>query len=62
MVMVYVWLEHYSDKWIRCAVSPGDLIVVAAGIYHRFTLDDGNMIKAMMLFKASGRPYDASDV
>lgn len=46
------WIENPSDKWIRCAVDTGDLMVLPAGIYHRFTLDERNVIKAMRLFKA----------
>ncbi|KIK60967.1 hypothetical protein GYMLUDRAFT_43507 [Collybiopsis luxurians FD-317 M1] len=40
-----------SDEWIRLAVSAGDLLVIPAGIYHRFTVDERNLTRTTRLFK-----------
>lgn len=45
--------EHPTDSWIRLYLSAGDLIVLPAGIYHRFTVDTNDAVKAMRLFKVS---------
>ncbi|KAI5453016.1 1,2-dihydroxy-3-keto-5-methylthiopentene dioxygenase [Naganishia albida] len=43
--------DQTDKKWVRIAMEAGDLVVLPAGIYHRFTLDERDKIKAMRLFK-----------
>ena len=43
-----------DDKWVRVHIKKGDLITLPEGIYHRFTCDETDFIKAMRLFK--GQP------
>lgn len=47
----YFDLRDRQDRWIRIAMEKGDLAVLPAGIFHRFTTAESNYIKAMRLFK-----------
>jgi len=40
-----------NDKWVRIRLDKYDLMIMPAGIYHRFTTDEANYTKAMRLFK-----------
>ena len=47
----YFDVRDASERWIRIAMEKGDVAVLPAGIYHRFTTAQDDFIQAMRLFK-----------
>lgn len=42
----YFDVRNEGDEWVRIRLEKDDLLVLPAGIYHRFTTDEGNVSSA----------------
>ncbi|KAL1896465.1 1,2-dihydroxy-3-keto-5-methylthiopentene dioxygenase [Ceratocystis pirilliformis] len=47
----YFDVRNCGNEWVRILLEKDDLIILPAGIYHRFTTDESNYVHAMRLFK-----------
>ncbi|KAJ3143011.1 1,2-dihydroxy-3-keto-5-methylthiopentene dioxygenase [Geranomyces variabilis] len=48
----YMDVRDSIDEWVRFHLVPGMLLVVPAGIYHRFKLTESEYIKMVRLFQS----------
>ncbi|XP_030830357.1 LOW QUALITY PROTEIN: 1,2-dihydroxy-3-keto-5-methylthiopentene dioxygenase [Strongylocentrotus purpuratus] len=46
----YFDFRDFKERWVRMKFTKGLFFVLPAGIYHRFTLDTNNYVKAKRLF------------
>lgn len=57
----YFDVRSEGDDWIRLRLEKGDLAIMPAGIYHRFTTDDKNVSRLQQMGRKEGRYADDYD-
>ena len=60
----YFDVRDGNNQWIRVSLETGDMIILPEGIYHRFTCDAKDYIKAMRLFVGEPvwTPYNRDEI
>ena len=51
----YFDVRNASDEWVRILVKAGDMLILPAGSYHRFTMDASDFTHAIRLFSDAPR-------
>ncbi len=51
----YFDVRNQRDEWVRILVKAGDMIILPAGSYHRFTMDTADFTHAIRLFSEAPR-------